>query len=264
MEKEIKEEVFRFADKSNAIHLTLFPAMLDHYNGGEEGIVKSVIKDFCRDAHKILEKAGIQISQNKNVKRDYFASYLAGEKDILLSNALRVIASANDCCVAIENGNAENAAIEMMRLCFAITSMAMREVIIQGIATKTGQPTGGTKSRKLKGIEAAIKERLQKKAYTAGELWGYFRKFTEPQPLIIGEYEVCMKGDHADDKNPEKLYEESSGKIASITFAAFRRYVAETKTGLEFEKIINEILLINPNMSEKELEMLRSSLTIPK
>ena len=160
MDKErYKEEVFRFADKSDAVHLTLFPALLDLYKGGEEGIVKSIIKDFCRDARNMLEKAGIQINQNENVKQDAIALYLEGEgKDILLSNAGRVIGSANDCCAAIEKGNAESAAIEMLRLCFAITSMAMRETILQGIGTKAGQTTGGKKSRKLKGIEAAIKK----------------------------------------------------------------------------------------------------------
>jgi len=255
-------EIEEFAKKALAVYFTLTPAQLDFYlrntKKSKDGIAKVVIKDFCIDARNILEKEGIQIPPDKNIKRDelslddIYNLYFEGtEKDILLSNARRVIGSAKDCCIAIEKGNAESAAIEMMRLCFAITSMAMQETIFQGIATKAGQSTGGEKSPKLKGVKDAIRERLQINNYTAGVLWLYFKRQT---PLVIDEYEICMKEDHANEKNPARLYQKhETQKEQSITLKTFKKYVSEVKKELQHEELIKEILSFSPPDCTKEM-----------
>ena len=131
----------------------------------------------------------------------------------------------------VAGGDAEQAAIEMMRILYAAFCSDTYQVLMTGIRLKSGQKRGGKISKKAEGIELAVEGvfKITGKIMSKERVWQYFKqnhnKAKIQNPLEVGLFEIFFDELSGSDE-PDLLFEEHkiTGKQKSVTKNTFFRH----------------------------------------
>jgi hypothetical protein len=125
----------------------------------------------------------------------------------------------------ISNGDAEQTAIDMLKLCFAAVNVNLHEIIIRGIRAKTGPAKGGRVKKKLQGIILATRWALKNSRNKGAlSLWRHLIRELKYGEKTFGEFDIGF------DENKNCLFQiDRNGKDKEIRFRAFQNYVRDLK-----------------------------------
>ena len=212
------------------------------YPQSEPGLtpLEFILRRFEEEARRILTEHGhptdlgellwLEDDHTYPVKTRMRTTALKLDVDIESLSAKRVLFSAQNLRHFIAANEAEQAAIEMMRLTFAAISADMFNVLMTGVRAKQGQKKGGHRPKQKQGIMLAIREVLKQKGQNLSRenLWRYFLKNhndTKGQPAFeVGDYTVNYEND--------RLFQENvttDERPESISKATFYKYVSKIR-----------------------------------
>ena len=174
------------------------------------------------------ELKGLESEHTYPVQLEYGGTAWKCDVDIQSLSARQVLFSAMLLREAVADGEAEQAAIEMMRLIFAAISADLHDTIMQGARARRGQSVGGSRGQDQKGYLMAIEEVRKSKGGHVSVEWSW-RHFKDKHhdyenAMDIGDYEVYYYAG--------RLYQRKDGDIKterSIAKNTLKRYFSEIR-----------------------------------
>lgn len=205
-------------------------------------LLESILREFEDEAKKKLEENGLDSEWLTEVWRTFFdpkdfsrlrlhleydfPSLLEPlETSMQLQMAAHVAFAADRVRNDISNGNAEQTAIDMLKLCFSIVGANLHEIIVRGIRAK-GAPfkVRGTKKRP-EGLLSAFKYALKNSPKKDGpSLWKFLKEYCRGDDKIFNGFDIIFE------EKENKIYQYSrEGKFRRIGFRGFQRRLSEIK-----------------------------------
>ena len=183
-------------------------------------VIEVILRQLERDAQRIL-------------RRDQYA-----EGNIYRLSAQTVLSSATNLREHLRKNEAEQAAIETIRLISAAICADMHDTIVTGLRIQAGQHRGSHILNKKKGIVLAIEKALnglkqENRRISRESLWRYFERHhdinEDQEPIKIENYEVFF----SDGRLCQTTYLGNKTKMNSIGKDRFFKYVTaiRKKTG---------------------------------
>lgn len=195
-----------------------------------EGIsnIEFILQDFEREAREFLSAAGL----------DTEISHLIYDDDCDIgypeASAREILFLAGEVRSSIEDGDAEQVAIRMLRLMSAVFRMRFFDDVIINYEAQTGRIKNKGKDKQKKGISAAVKKFLKENPkYSAMRIWNNLKHYTVDWPLKIAGFNLYIDG--------EQLYQTLDDEVTQsdpspITLKTFRQnYVAPLKEKLNLK-----------------------------
>ena len=154
-------------------------------------------------------------------------------------SAKQVLCSVENIRYEISKNDAEETALETMRLLFAAMAADLRDTIMDGIRKSQERKHGGKKTTDKEGYYLAIKEVLKIKGdqIIRENIWRYFERFhnnidienRKSEPMYIGGYEIYFDPDTTENKQEDVLMQEYEGKKRVIKKGTFFKYITEIR-----------------------------------
>jgi hypothetical protein len=218
-----------------------------------------ILREFRDEAKKKLEENGLDSEELTEVWRTLFDPedfsslhlYLEYnspslleplETSVQLQNAAHVAFCVDRLRSDISNGDAQQTAIDMLKLCFATVGANLHEIIIRGIRAERGPSLGGKTSQRKRGIDLAIEKIF--KGQDAFSIWLYFVKnhYGYEKALEIEGYKIFFKidiqglqQDRISKRDAYKrgmlfeIFQDDVKTERGIKLPTFRRYFSETR-----------------------------------
>ncbi len=207
--------------------------------------------EFEDEAKKILEENGLYSEELVEAWRTPsdvkdFSRLYPQRKDspslfspLLTSMALQNVAYVFLCVHRVRkdilNGDAEQTAIDMLRLCFATVSANLHEMIVRGIKAKTAPARGGKKEKKVPAFNLLVRYAWQNsKRKTCLSMWEFLIRKLEAGD-IGGRY-IIEGCDFVYEKKNNRItlyFSDERKRPRDIGFRSFERYVNSLKKGLK-------------------------------
>jgi hypothetical protein len=201
---------------------------------GSASLILVILEIFEGEARAIFEKAVIEGERLQKVKPDSkraslleIRKYQTKESEIQakMDGAKRVIARAFEIREDISERNAEQTAVDMMRLVFASVTANLHEIVMKGIRAKTAPSRGGRVDKKLQGIILATRWALKDcRNKGALALWRHLKRELEDGERTFGGFDIGF------DQKKHCLFQiDRTGKGKEIHFRAFQNYLRDVK-----------------------------------
>ena len=177
--------------------------------------IEIILQGFENEALALLKRKSLPTD-----RADLWTLLQEEDLDLEGESAARIVLSASTLRDAIQNGEAELAAVEMLKISFAALALNLHEVVIRGIRAKAAPSKGGRVPKIRPNIlEATVKLLEAKPSLSAMEAW---RTFGRTKPLRVGDSEIYFHKDLGG-AGEDRLVEDNGFNTFSIGYEAFRK-----------------------------------------
>ena len=222
-------------------------------------LLEFILREFEDEAKKKLQENGLDSEELTELwydrfdpedfshLRDPLCNYYPSlteplESSVQLQNAAHVGFCTDRVRRDIAKGDAEQTAIDMLKLCFATINANLHEIIRRGIRAEKAPSSGGKKSQRKRGIDLAIEKNF--KDQDAFSAWLYFAEnhYGYEKALKIEGYDVFfgidiqgLQQDRISKKDVYKrgmlfeIFHDNLETQRGIKLSTFRRYFSETR-----------------------------------
>ena len=245
------------------------------YDSPEPGLtpLEWMLRRIEKEARKILTDSGWPTDLDElkflieehtyPVKNERGFTAMVCDVDFQAQSARQVLFSSMHLRDYIANNEAENTAIEMMRLMYAAFNMSAEKLIMRGVSAKKASYHGGHASKIKGGIETAIYKIFKEKGVKLKniEIWNYFNDNHNPDnqqdPMVIGDYEIYFQILDGEERIVEAhLHEDPNReKIFTVSKSTFlKKYVPLVREKyapfLEIYALIRDVRLARERLTK--------------